>query len=124
MIELHVQELCNKLQPWATQIAIRFGRPVFLVGSALELCEPRDIDVRVEISQEEFESRYGNSREWHRSLWFPNRNDGSMKYAADMWDIAREASLVLKMNIDFAVQPPVEYEQYAGKKKVQISRSF
>jgi hypothetical protein len=58
----------------------------------------------------------GDPNAWHVGLWWPNRDDGSLRYAADMWDLSREASLVLQLNIDFQVQPPVESSRYTGKR--------
>ena len=115
-----VVSLIARLQPWARQIALRFGRPVWLVGSALELPDPRDVDVRVMVSSEEFQARYGDPAEWRKGLWWPNRKDGSLRYAADMWDLAREASLSLRLNIDFQVQPPIEYENYPATKRHRL----
>jgi hypothetical protein len=109
-----------RLLPWARQIALRFGRPVWLVGSALELPDPRDVDVRVLLNDEEFLARYGDPAEWHKGLWFPNRKDGSLRYAADMWDLSREASLVLGLNIDFQVQPPIESGKYPVAKRHRL----
>lgn len=68
------------------------------------------------VSAEEFLARYGDPAEWRKGLWWPNRKDGSLRYAADMWDLSREASLTLRLNIDFQVQPPVEYEKYPTRR--------
>ncbi len=105
-------QLADQLQPWADQIATRFGRPVYLVGSSLQLPDPRDVDVRVILSDEEFEARYGDPGAWHKALWWPSRNDGSIRYCMDVGDLSREASIQLKLNIDFQVQPPGEARRY------------
>lgn len=112
--------LAARLRPWARQLALRFGRPLWLVGSALELPDPRDVDVRVLLSSAEFEARYGDPSEWHKGLWWPNRLDGSLRYAADVWDLSREASLVLRLNIDFQVQPPIESRRYDPTKRLRL----
>jgi hypothetical protein len=104
--------LCESLQPWANQMASRFGRPVYLVGSALRLPEPRDYDIRIVVTDEEFTARYGDPYAWAEALWWPSRNDGSLRYAADMGDLSREASLALSRNIDFQVQPPCEARRH------------
>lgn len=91
-----------------------------MVGSSLILPDPRDVDVRVMISRNEFISRYGDPDEWRKGLWFPNRKDGSLRYAADMWDLSREASLNLQLNIDFQVQPPCESESHRNKSYLRL----
>lgn len=72
------------------------------------------------LSSEEFAARYGNPAEWHKGLWWPNRKDGSLRYAADVWDLSREASLVLRLNIDFQVQPPVESLRYDPTRRFRL----
>lgn len=101
-------------------MALRFGRPVYLVGSARKLPDPRDVDVRVMVTDPEFKARWGDPEAWHEALWWPSRNDGSLRYAADMWDLSREASLVLQLNIDFQVQPPVEASKYDPKERTRL----
>jgi hypothetical protein len=49
------------LHGWANQIAARFNQPVYLVGSALVEEKPRDTDVVVILTDEEFLARYGMS---------------------------------------------------------------
>ena len=115
-----VVRLIPRMQPWARQLALRFCRPVYLVGSALDLPDPRDVDVRVILSAEEFEARWGDAKTWFRALWWPGRNDGSMRYAADMWDLSREASLVLQLNIDLQVQPPLEAMMHDASKRARL----
>ncbi len=104
--------LKDYLSPWATWVAARFGRPVYLVGSSLVLPMPRDVDVRCVVSTEEFTARYGDPEAWSKAQWWPNTNDGSLLYAADMWEITREVSLKLQLNLDFQVQPPLEARRY------------
>ena len=84
------------------------------------LPDPRDVDVRVILTDDEFASRYGDPAEWFKGLWWPNRNDGSLRYAADMWDLSREAALTLRLNIDFQVQPPVESSRHLLSERVRL----
>lgn len=106
--------LVELLRPWARHIAVRFGAPVYLVGSSLELPDPRDVDVRVILSDDAFRGRYGDPDLWCEGYWWPTRENGIMRYAADMWDLSREASLVYRLNIDFAVQPEREAARHEG----------
>lgn len=109
-----VDGLCEWLAPWANQIAARYGRPVYLVGSALQLQDPRDVDVRCIITDKEFEARFGRVEDWVKASWWPSKNDGSLRYAMEIGDLSREASLVLSKNIDFQVQPPAEARRHLG----------
>ncbi len=111
--------LKNYLAPWATQIAGRFGYPVYLVGSALTLPEPRDIDVRCIVPTADFKARYGDPKVWSRGLWM-TRENGAIAYAADMADLSREAALALKLNLDFQVQPPLEAHQFQGFPRLRL----
>jgi hypothetical protein len=45
--------LLNEFAGW---IQVVFNRPIYLVGSALEKANPRDVDVAVILSDEEFEA--------------------------------------------------------------------
>jgi hypothetical protein len=115
--------LVVQLQPWADQMATRFGRPVYLVGSSLRMADPRDVDVRVVVSDEEFRARYGDPVAWGEALWWPNRNDGSIRYCMDVGDLSREASIQLRLNIDFQVQPPSEARRHLcaeGSNKIDL----
>jgi hypothetical protein len=47
------------LRGWANLVASRYGRPVYLTGSAVKEATPRDLDVRVVMSRSEFEARFG-----------------------------------------------------------------
>jgi hypothetical protein len=96
-------ELASKLAGWATYIAARYSGPVYLVGSALELPNPRDVDIRCVIDDELFIARFGDFKQWYH--FSPSINNDFIKYAAEIWDISREAALQFKINIDFAVQP-------------------
>lgn len=114
-----VVELMPRLSPWANQIASRFGRPVYLTGSSLELCDPRDVDIRVILTTEEFAARWGDPKEWMQGLWTAMTH-GATKYAADMYKLRSEACLGLRLNVDFQVQPPVEAIRHLDMRKHRV----
>jgi hypothetical protein len=101
------ERLVFLLRPWARQMAARFGYPVLLVGSSLTVPDPRDVDVRVTLPDEDFASRYGMDwPTWTTMLWYNIGEAGPMRtYANDMATLSREAARVLRLNIDFAVHP-------------------
>ena len=47
------------LRSWAKDVAAKYGAQVYLVGSALDKTEPRDIDLAIVLPLAEFETRYG-----------------------------------------------------------------
>lgn len=91
------------LTPWANWLALRFGRPVYLVGSALNLSSPRDVDIRVILTDAEFNARYGDPSDWNFRLW--TDPSALIRYGADLYDLSREASFTFKANLDIQVQP-------------------
>lgn len=113
-------KLVRQLRPWANQMAARFGAPVYLAGSACRLEKPRDIDIRIELTEGEFVARYGEPSKWSRDLWQLSEDDGARLYLMDMMHLSREASLMLRCNIDFAVQPPYIADLYTGRHRLRL----
>ena len=92
------------LAGWANQMAARFGFPVYLVGSSLTSPDPRDIDVRVVLSDDAFQARYGVlPQHADRDSW-GQWGAGSKRWGEDMAKISRQAAEALHRNIDFQVQ--------------------
>ncbi len=99
--------LAKRLGGWANQIAARYGFPVYLVGSALTETEPRDVDVRVVLSDDAFYARYGIGpmrAEGQAWIGADEQHEGTRRWHADMAKMARQAANVLHVNIDFQVQ--------------------
>jgi len=98
------------LEGWANQIAARFHAPVYLVGSALAQAQPRDIDIRVVLTEEAFLKRYG-------CTWIDAETIGPWSHVDRPIEVARYWTDVAKLgkwaaehhgggmlNIDFQVQ--------------------
>lgn len=98
----HVAELVRRLNPWANQIAARFGHPVYLVGSALEHEDPRDVDVVCLLPDAEFWGRYGRYQEHARIdvPWGPE----AKRWGEDMAKLSAYAAKHLALNVDLKVQ--------------------
>lgn len=106
---------------WANQMAARFGRPVYLVGSALHEPRPRDYDVRVVLSNQEFTDRYGIELDvYETSLWLPLRFPQLMTYFNDMAKMARSAAGASHLNTDFQVQPLREAYRHKDRRRMRL----
>ncbi len=112
--------LLRTMQPWARQIASRFGRPVYLCGSALELPQPRDIDVRVVLTDAEFAARWGNPNTWRCAVWTPYPCEGSRRWASDMGKLNQQGSKVLGLNLDLQVQALCHAREFADKPRLRL----
>lgn len=106
--------IADKAKVWARDMVMRFGRPVYLVGSALEECNPRDIDVRVVLSDAEFDARWGNPKDWHV------RGEGWRLYAFDMGKLCKQGSRRLMLNLDFQVQRFSSAAAYKDCKRLRL----
>lgn len=106
--------IADRAKPWARDTVMRFGRPVYLVGSALEEPNPRDIDVRVVLSDAEFDARWGNPSGWHV------HGEGWRQYAHDMGKLCKQGSRRLALNLDFQVQRFSSAQEYAGKRCMRL----
>ena len=103
----------TEMKAWAREIAARFGRPVYLTGSSLELPQPRDVDVRVVLTDEEFSARWGD-KSWDSAT------DGYRHYACDMGKLSRHASSFMMLNIDLQAQPLCVALKYAKSRRVRL----
>lgn len=101
----HATAIVAKLSGWANQMAARYGFPVYLVGSALTEPAPRDVDVRVVLSDEAFYARYGIGCLKADGLsWEADPPEGVRRWRSDMAKMTRQAVAVLKLNLDFQIQ--------------------
>jgi len=97
--------LARAMSGWANQIAGRYGFPVYLVGSALTEAEPRDVDVRVVLTDAAFFARFGiKPMRTESEAWKPEQSEGTRRLYAEQGKLSRSAALTLHLNIDFQVQ--------------------
>lgn len=99
------EDLPESLTGWSNQMAARFARPVYLCGSALKLQHPRDYDIRIVLTDEEFEHRYGDPCFYESSAWLPKRFPQMLSYYEDMAKLTRQGVLACHLNLDFQVHP-------------------
>jgi len=108
------------LRGWSNLMASRFGRPVWLVGGALEHAAPRDIDVRVVVSASEFESRFGSWKDWGYSLISLDRQDEQRRWHLEMAKLNRQGAGATQLPVDFQVDPLPEAMKYESKRRRRL----
>lgn len=111
-----------RVSGWATQLAARFGRPVFLVGSALKLPSPRDYDVRIVLSNDEFQNRYGDPSLYERSCWVPGFFPTMRGYFEDMAKLARQGVEAIQLNLDLQVHPLRFAYRYRDEARLRLDK--
>lgn len=104
-----------KLRRFGAYMAARFNAPVYLVGSALRKSHPRDIDVRVVLTEEHFKARYGiDSDGWLQE-------GPSQKWIDEVGKFCADESTRQRLPIDFQVYPARHSTQYLGQPRVLLA---
>ena len=101
------------LSKWACQIAGRFNSPVYLVGSALYKEYPRDVDVVVILSNQDFVNRYGFSCDKTQDIK-DDPDESYLRYWNDVAKLTGWASGYHNLNLDFKIQDRAEAERFLG----------
>jgi hypothetical protein len=112
---------------WAHDMRERYHAPVYLVGSALRKRDPRDVDIRIRLTDKDFGVRYGGPRmKVAARLWVTEGKTGCWSFTH--WNWARECSFItqsawsrLQLNIDFQVYPACYWRKYAGKPRYKLA---
>lgn len=113
--------LAPLLRTWANTIASRFNAHVYLCGSAIRKLEPRDIDIRVVLTRDQYEARYGNRGWYERHLdTGPEPSAGLLRYMEDVAKLAEWISQTHKLNVDFQIQHEDEVAFFGDKDKPRI----
>lgn len=101
---------------FASYMAARYNGPVYLVGSALRLARPRDIDITVVVADKEFAGRYGYK------AW--DEFDGHGPSQAWIDDLAKrngELASDFRLNGDFKVYAASHCIQFRDKPRVLLA---
>jgi hypothetical protein len=101
------------LSHYAQYMAARYNGPVFLTGSSLRSGVPRDVDVRVIVSDAEFCGRYGVK---HYSKGWPNQH-----WIDDMAKRNGELAALHRLNPDFQVYPASHAIQYDQQPRILLA---
>lgn len=121
----HVIAIVCRLRNWANQIAARFGRPVYLVGSSLEREDARDLDIVIILPYDEYWGRYGIQYEWMRLNSAGDGIDGDWSEMAKRWavDVGKLSAQAAKEglgNVDMKIQNDVACIVHMGKPRVRL----
>jgi hypothetical protein len=104
-----------RFRRFAAYMAARYNGPVFLVGSCLRSGHYRDVDIRIEISDEEFKGRYGVTHEQWVQLGPPQR------WIDDMANYNGEIARDFHVIPDFQVYGARQAVQYRDQPKLLLA---
>jgi hypothetical protein len=107
------------LRGWANLMASRYGRPVYLVGGALEDRSPRDVDVRVVLSATEWEARFGSWREQRYATHLESM-DAERRWHVETAKMNKQGAGATHLPIDFQVQSLPEAMPYTSKRRQRL----
>jgi hypothetical protein len=118
-----VRERWAALQRLGNGLRGLYGAPVFLCGSALDRNndDPRDIDVRIMLSDAEFRRRYGDPIKWMTEGGTGRWTTVRWRWSDDCTKQSRKAWRETKLNIDIQVYPQFHADTlYAKKRRVRL----
>ena len=105
----------------ANWYAAYYGAPVYLVGSALTKERPRDIDVRITLSDEEFWRFYGRPIPPHEGSKDQQEMQGwQWSQLADHLKRNRKLGHYGGYPIDFQLQTLAEAKQFEHKERIRL----
>jgi hypothetical protein len=81
---------------------------------------PRDIDIRIVISDEQFEARYGNVLDWIDDGWSEVWREPRQKWARDMAKLSQDVTRITKQNVDFQVYSETYAQCFNGKERLRL----
>lgn len=106
--------ITSALRNWADRMAARFAAPVLLVGSAVYTDNPRDIDVRIVLADDQFAARYGSVEEWRYA------RPGEL-WVRDVAKLTEDAVRRLRINLDLQVVPQSEAAMHTGLPRILLA---
>jgi hypothetical protein len=116
-----VRRLKLQLHGWACQTAVRFGAPVYLVGSTLTEDAPRDVDISIVLSDEDFAGRYGDVQQWDSEMYGIEWGEARQRWAEDQVKLTRHLVTGYRMNVDLKIEPIFRAAAiYQGKPRVRL----
>lgn len=119
--EERVRRLRLQLHGWACQVAVRFSAPVYLVGSTLTEDDPRDTDISIVLSDDDFAARYGDVQEWDSEMYGTEWGAARQRCAEDQVKLTRHLVKGYRMNVDLKIEPLFRAEAiYQGKPRVRL----
>jgi hypothetical protein len=110
----------SALRGWSNLMASRYGRPVYLVGGALQDASPRDIDVRLVLSATEYEARFGDWRKWTYSLTSLEKADEQRRWHVEIAKMNKQGAGQTHLPIDFQIQPLPEAMKFVNEHRRRL----
>lgn len=116
-----------KLYRWANMLAGYYGARIYLCGSALRdgNIEPRDWDIRVVLTREDFERRFGNPDAWVDQGCTGAWDSVRWRWSEECVKESRAGYRNTGLNIDFQIQPPATWNacRSGGSRALRIDAS-
>jgi hypothetical protein len=107
---------------WANFLYGYYGIPVYLCGSALrdDNDDPRDWDIRIRMSAEQFERRFGSVDKYLEEM-----NTGMWTRVAHRWSAecvkrSKEGWGHTHLNIDFQIDPPARWRRMLKEPRIRL----
>lgn len=98
----YIETLLPKLTKLANQWYGYYGGPVYLVGSSLDKEDPRDVDVRVVVSPEDFQRLFGTYEDFAKEYNSGQFGQCCWRWSEDRLKRCRQAFMETGVNIDFS----------------------
>lgn len=109
------------LEKWAEQIYQIWQMPIYLCGSALWKGaideEARDIDVRIEVPDDEFERIVGPVEEWKYEMRTGEWTDVAHRWSSMCLPFSYDGAFKTGLNIDFQFYPQSYCEAKYGEER-------
>jgi hypothetical protein len=118
-----VRERWQSLRLIGNRMRGLYGVPVFLVGSALrqDNDDPRDIDIRMMLSESDFARRYGDPQKWSDEGSTGRWTRIRWRWSDDCVKLSRDAWAHTRLNCDVQVYPKRHADLlYKKKRRVRI----
>jgi hypothetical protein len=116
------KHLRRRLRAEANGLRGLYGASVYLVGSALLDCNerPRDWDIRITISDEQFQRRYGSPERWQFEGGDGQWTSVRWRWSDDCVKQSRQCSINTGLLVDVQVYP-ISYEgRFTGKPRLRL----
>lgn len=117
----HVLKNRESLRLMGNELWREFKAPVYLVGSILNNKNAKDWDVRIELRDRLFVTRFGSLNDWNfivsKGAWF-DLNWNWFKVCKELSD---KYSSLLDLTLDIQIYPYSFAQKFKGKIKYKIS---
>lgn len=112
----------RKLRRYANEMANFYRLPVYLCGSALAEAnmKPRDWDIRIEMTHEDFSRRFGDAWKWEEEGAIGDWSDVRWHWSDECVKRTKTGWRMTGLNIDFQIYTVGYANQYRNNPKVRL----